>query len=47
MAAAGAASFIEIGPGKILQGLVKRIAPAVKTAGRDKFADIGGEEEGK
>jgi [acyl-carrier-protein] S-malonyltransferase len=47
MAAAGAASFIEIGPGKILQGLVKRTAPAVKTAGRDKFSDIGGEEEGK
>jgi [acyl-carrier-protein] S-malonyltransferase len=41
MAAAGAASFVEVGPGKVLQGLVKRIAPAVATAGRDKFSDIG------
>jgi [acyl-carrier-protein] S-malonyltransferase len=36
----GAGRFVEIGPGKVLQGLVKRIDPAVETAGVDKYADI-------
>lgn len=35
----GADRFIEIGPGKVLQGLVKRIAPSVQTLGRDKISD--------
>ncbi len=37
----GAGRFVEIGPGKVLQGLVKRIDPGVETAGVDKFSDIG------
>lgn len=36
----GADEFYEIGPGKVLQGLVKRINPDVKIFGIDKFADI-------
>lgn len=36
----GAVRFVEIGPGKVLQGLAKRTEAAVKTAGVDKFADI-------
>ena len=36
----GAGRFVEIGPGKVLQGLVKRIDPAVETAGVDKYGDI-------
>jgi [acyl-carrier-protein] S-malonyltransferase len=36
----GATRFVEIGPGKVLQGLVKRIDPAVETAGIDKYNDI-------
>ena len=36
----GAEEFIEIGPGKVLQGLVKRINPAVKYNGFDKFEDL-------
>jgi [acyl-carrier-protein] S-malonyltransferase len=36
----GAARFVEIGPGKVLQGLVKRIDPAVETGGVDKYGDI-------
>jgi [acyl-carrier-protein] S-malonyltransferase len=40
MIAAGADSFVEVGPGKVLQGLVKRIAPGVSTGGRDKFSDL-------
>lgn len=36
----GADEFYEIGPGKVLQGLVKRINQDVKIFGIDKFADI-------
>jgi [acyl-carrier-protein] S-malonyltransferase len=32
--------FYEIGPGKVLQGLVKRINPDVKTFGIDKYSDV-------
>ena len=40
MAAAGASTFIEIGPGKVLQGLVKRIRSDAQTRGLEKFADV-------
>jgi [acyl-carrier-protein] S-malonyltransferase len=36
----GATDFVEIGPGKVLQGLVKRTDSSVRTAGFDKYADI-------
>lgn len=36
----GADEFVEIGPGKVLQGLVKRINPDVKCSGIDKFSDL-------
>jgi len=41
MVAGGASRFVEIGPGKVLQNLVKRIAPAVETAGIEKAVDVG------
>jgi [acyl-carrier-protein] S-malonyltransferase len=40
MAAAGADSFVEIGPGKVLQGLVKRIAASASVSGVDTMKDI-------
>lgn len=36
----GADEFVEIGPGKVLQGLIKRINPDVKCSGIDKFSDL-------
>ena len=40
MIADGATTFIELGPGKVLQGLVKRINGSVKTIGIEKMADL-------
>ncbi|NUN68310.1 MAG: ACP S-malonyltransferase [Bacteroidetes bacterium] len=40
MAAAGAAKFVEIGPGKVLQGLVKRTVAAAEIAGVDKASEV-------
>lgn len=40
MAADGATTFVEIGPGKVLQGLVKRIRSDAVTRGVDKYADL-------
>ncbi|MHB1049650.1 MAG: ACP S-malonyltransferase [Bacteroidota bacterium] len=40
MAADGATRFVEVGPGKVLQGLVKRTASSVEIAGCDKAAEI-------
>jgi [acyl-carrier-protein] S-malonyltransferase len=40
MIADGADEFIEIGPGKVLQGLVKRINPNVNCVGIDKYSDL-------
>ncbi|MBN1302027.1 MAG: ACP S-malonyltransferase [Melioribacteraceae bacterium] len=36
----GADEFIEIGPGKVLQGLVKRINPDVNISGIDSYTDL-------
>ena len=36
----GVEEFYEIGPGKVLQGLVKRINPDVKYFGIDKYSDV-------
>lgn len=36
----GAAVFLEVGPGKVLQGLVKRINAVVQTAGVDTYDDV-------
>jgi len=36
----GAEEFYEIGPGKVLQGLVKRINPDVKIIGIDNYSDV-------
>jgi [acyl-carrier-protein] S-malonyltransferase len=40
MGSAGASTFVEIGPGKVLQGLVKRIQSSAQIRGLEKFADI-------
>jgi [acyl-carrier-protein] S-malonyltransferase len=40
MAADGATTFVELGPGKVLQGLVKRINPAVTVEGVDKYSEL-------
>ena len=36
----GAMNFVEIGPGKVLQGLVKRISNAVNVTGIERFDDM-------
>ena len=36
----GIEEFFEIGPGNVLQGLLKRINPDVKRFGIDKFEDV-------
>jgi [acyl-carrier-protein] S-malonyltransferase len=36
----GIRNFVEIGPGKVLQGLLKRSFPDAKAAGIDKLADL-------
>jgi len=36
----GATDFMEIGPGKVLQGLVKRTSEGVRSGGIDKYSDI-------
>ena len=36
----GVEEFYEIGPGNVLQGLVKRINPEIKRCGIDKFEDV-------
>ncbi len=36
----GADEFVEIGPGKVLQGLIKRIDRSVKVYGIEKFEDL-------
>jgi len=40
MAAAGAVKFVEIGPGKVLQGLAKRIVSGALTEGCDTADDV-------
>ncbi len=40
MAADGFDEFVEVGPGKVLQGLVKRIVPDAKVSGIDKFTEM-------
>ena len=37
---AGAREFIELGPGKVLQGLIKRIDNSVSIKGIDKADDL-------
>ncbi|MBI3005203.1 MAG: ACP S-malonyltransferase [Ignavibacteriales bacterium] len=40
MARDGATAFVEVGPGKVLQGLVKRIDASVEIKGIDKIAGV-------
>ncbi len=40
MIADGVEEFFEIGPGKVLQGLVKRINPQIKCSCLDKYSDV-------
>jgi [acyl-carrier-protein] S-malonyltransferase len=40
MAAAGATKFVEVGPGKVLQGLVKRTVASADVAGIEKSVDL-------
>jgi [acyl-carrier-protein] S-malonyltransferase len=36
----GATVFIEIGPGNVLQGLVRRIVPDAEVRGVEKLVDV-------
>jgi [acyl-carrier-protein] S-malonyltransferase len=36
----GVRDFVEIGPGKVLQGLLKRSFQEIRTFGIDKFSDL-------
>ncbi len=40
MIADGFDEFVEVGPGKVLQGLIKRINPSIKTFGIDKYSEL-------
>ncbi len=40
MVSDGASEFVEVGPGKVLQGLVKRISDGASVRGIDKFTDL-------
>ncbi len=40
LAGDGVTEFYEIGPGKVLQGLVKRITPDIKCINIDKYSDV-------
>ena len=40
MIAAGAHEFIEVGPGKVLQGLIRKTSRDVKAAGVASLADV-------
>jgi [acyl-carrier-protein] S-malonyltransferase len=40
MVADGASRFVEIGPGKVLQGLVRRISADLEIRGVEKFTDV-------
>ena len=42
MVADGASAFVEIGPGKVLQGLVKRMSNTVMTSGIETWNDVAG-----
>ncbi len=42
MAAAGVDTFIEVGPGRVLTGLIKRIAPDAEAIALDDPAAPGG-----
>lgn len=39
----GASRFVEVGPGKILQGLIRRIAPTAEAAGVERYTDLQGD----
>ena len=47
MIADGATQFVEIGPGKVLQGLVKRIKGDIEITGYDRLKDIQGQSENR
>jgi malonyl CoA-acyl carrier protein transacylase len=42
MTADGVTAFVEVGPGKVLTGLIKRIAPEAETFALDDSAAPGG-----